>query len=155
MVLRRTKDVRRALRSVIVFGFLSPVLFLIPMLHAPTLTTAALCLGVAFFLSELVTAPLWAVAMDLAPRHAATSSGIKNTGLAIAATVSAPIVGWLIDSTGSWQYVFALSMSMLVLGPVGACLIRPDHPYMGEDPLPDSKQPVPPVPSAIVARVAS
>jgi MFS family permease len=139
-VLRRTRNVRRARRSVIVFGFLSPVLFMIPMLYQPALTTAAVCLGIAFFLSELVTAPLWAVAMDLAPRHAATSSGIMNTGLAIAATVSAPIVGWLIDTTGSWQYVFALSMTMLVLGPIGACLIRPDRPYLGEEPLLDPKQ---------------
>ncbi|MBO9647877.1 MAG: MFS transporter [Variovorax sp.] len=139
MVLRRTKDVRRARRSVIVFGFLSPVLFLVPMLSNPTLNMAAICLGCAFFLSELVTAPLWAVAMDLAPRHAATSSGIMNTGLAIAATVSAPIVGWVIDHTGSWHLVFAMSMSVLVLGPIAACLIRPDRPYMGEGPGPDAK----------------
>ena len=140
MVLRRTKDVRRARRSVIVFGFLSPVLFLVPMLMTPTLTTAAVCLGAAFFLSELVTAPLWAVAMDLAPRHAATSSGIMNTGLAIAATVSAPIVGWVIDHTGSWQLVFAMSMSMLVLGPIAAWLIRPDRPYLGEGPGPGASR---------------
>jgi MFS family permease len=135
-ILRRTRDVRRARRTVIIFGFLSPVLFLVPMLAHPTLRTAALCLGAAFFLSELVTAPLWAVAMDLAPRHAATSSGIMNTGLAIAATVSAPTVGWIIDHTGSWQLVFALSMSMLVLGPIAAWLIRPDRPYLGEGPGP-------------------
>jgi MFS family permease len=121
---------------IIILGFLSPVLFLVPMLALPTLTTAAICLGSAFFLSELVTAPLWAVAMDLAPRHAATSSAIMNTGLAIAATVSAPIVGWIIDRTGSWQLVFAMSMSMLVLGPIAAWFIRPDRPYMGEGPGP-------------------
>ena len=139
IVLKRTKDVRRARRSVIVFGFLSPIVFLVPMLMSPTLTTAAICLGSAFFLSELVTAPLWAVAMDLAPRHAATSSGIMNTGLAIAATVSAPIVGWVIDHTGSWQLVFAMSMTMLVLGPIAAWMIRPDRPYLGEGPGPDPK----------------
>lgn len=161
MVLRRTGDVRRARRSVIVFGFLSPVLFLVPMLAtSPTLTTAAICLGCAFFLSELVTAPLWAVAMDLAPRHAATSSGIMNTGLAIAATVSAPIVGWVIDRTGSWQLVFAMSMSMLVLGPIAAWLIRPDRPYLGEEPEPDDSRRTderaaiasPPTPAATLAR---
>ena len=98
-----------------------------------TLTTAAVCLGIAFFLSELVTAPLWAVAMDLAPRHPATSSGIMNTGLAVAAAISAPVVGWLVDHTGTWHVVFALSMGMLLLGPVLAWFIRPDRPYMGDD----------------------
>jgi MFS family permease len=133
LVLRRTGDIRRARYSVIVFGFFSPIAFLVPLMLEPTLTVAAWCLGAAFFLSELVTAPLWAVAMDLAPLHPATSSGIMNTGLAIAAAVSAPIVGWLVDRTGSWQIVFSLSMTMLLLGPILAWFIRPDRPYMGED----------------------
>lgn len=156
MILRRTKDVRRARRSVIIFGFTSPILFLVPLMMEPTLTVAAVCLGCAFFLSELVTAPLWAVAMDLAPNHAATSSGIMNTGLAIAATVSAPIVGFIIDRTGSWQLVFAMSMSMLILGPIIAWFIRPDRPYMGEGPAPGaSPKGDRPAPSPGVPRTAT
>ena len=62
-----------------------------------------------------------------------------NTGLAIAAAVSAPIVGWVIDRTGSWQLVFAMSMAVLVLGPIAAWRIRPDRPYLGEDPAPDAR----------------
>jgi MFS family permease len=139
IVLRRTNNIRRARYGIITFGFLAPIGFLVPLLQQPTLTVAAVCLGCAFFLSELVTAPLWAVAMDLAPRHSATSSGIMNTGLAIAATVSAPIVGWIIDNTGSWTSVFALSMGMLLLGPILAWFIRPDRPYLGEgDPAVDA-----------------
>jgi MFS family permease len=99
-------------------------------------TLAAFSLAAALFLSELVTAPLWAVAMDLAPNHAATSSSIMNTGLGIAASVSPPLVGWLVDTTHSWQPVFALSMFFLVLGPIAAHWIRPDRPYLGE---PDAK----------------
>jgi MFS family permease len=133
LVLRRTGNIRKARYSVIVFGFLSPIAFLVPLLREPTLVASAACLGTAFFLSELVTAPLWAVAMDLAPRHPATSSGVMNTGLATAAAISAPVVGWLVDYTGAWQVVFALSMAMLLLGPVIAWFIRPDRPYMGDD----------------------
>lgn len=133
LVLRKTGNIRKARYSLIAFGFLSPMPFLAPLLYQPSLTVAAVCLGIALFLSELVTAPLWAVAMDLAPRHPATSSGIMNTGLAIAAAVSAPIVGWLVDKTGSWQTVFVLSMVMLALGPVFAWFIRPDRAYLGED----------------------
>ena len=82
--------------------------------------------------SELVTAPLWAVAMDLAPYHAGTSSGVMNTGLGLAAIVSPPLVGWLIDRTGSWHAVFALSTFFLLLGPIAAIWTRPDKPYLGE-----------------------
>jgi MFS family permease len=132
LVLRRTNNIRMARYGIIVFGFLAPIGFLVPLMQQPSLNLAAVCLGAAMFLSELVTAPLWAVAMDLAPRHSATSSGVMNTGLAIAATVSAPTVGWIVDNTGSWQAVFGLAIAMLLLGPILAWFIRPDRPYLGE-----------------------
>jgi MFS family permease len=105
---------------------------MVPLFWSTSVTVAALCLTMALFLSELVTAPLWAVAMDLAPRHAATSSGIMNTGLGVAASVSPPVIGWIVDVTGSWHGAFALSMVMLAIGPFLAVFIRPDRPYLGE-----------------------
>jgi MFS family permease len=132
VIYRRTGRIRLARYSMVIVGFLSPIVFMLPLMFSPSLTVAAICLGIAFFLSELVTAPLWAVAMDLAPHHPATSSGIMNTGLATAGAVSAPIVGWLVDHTGSWTPVFMVSMLMLLLGPAIAWFIRPDKPYLGE-----------------------
>jgi MFS family permease len=130
--LKKTGDVRRARRTVIVFGFLSPLVFLVPLFMGPSVTVAAICLTMALFLSELMTAPLWAVAMDLAPRHAATSAGIMNTGLALAGAISPPLVGWIIDHSETWHPVFGLTMFFLCLGPILAIWIRPDRPYMGE-----------------------
>jgi len=131
-IFRKTGNIRRARQIVITFGFLSPIVFFVPMFLHPTATLAAVCLGAALFLSELVTAPLWAVSMDLAPNHAATSSSIMNTGLGIAASISPPLVGWLVDRTDSWQPVFALSILFLLLGPIATRWIRPDRPYLGE-----------------------
>jgi MFS family permease len=138
LLLRKTGDIRRARQTVISVGFLAPMVFFVPMFLHPSATLAALSLAIALFLSELVTAPLWAVAMDLAPNHAATSSGIMNAGLGIAASVSPPIVGRLVDVTHSWQPVFALSMLFLIIGPIAARWIRPDRPYLGE-PAPDDE----------------
>jgi MFS family permease len=132
LILKKTGDVRRARRTVIVFGFLSPLVFLVPLFMGPSVTVAAICLTMALFLSELMTAPLWAVAMDLAPRHAATSAGIMNTGLALAGAISPPLVGWIIDHSETWHPVFGLTMFFLCLGPILAIWIRPDRPYMGE-----------------------
>jgi MFS family permease len=132
LLLKKTGDIRLARQTLITVGFLGPIVFFIPMFMHPTPTLAALSLAAALFLSELVTAPLWAVAMDLAPNHAATSSGIMNTGLGLAASVSPPLVGWMVDRSGSWESVFALSMFFLVLGPIAARWIRPDRPYLGE-----------------------
>jgi MFS family permease len=132
LLLKRTGNIRRARQTMITIGFLAPIIFFVPMFLHPSPVVAAASLAVALFFSELVTAPLWAVAMDLAPNHAATSSGIMNTGLGIAASVSPPLVGWLVDATHSWQPVFALSICCLLLGPIAANWIRPDRPYLGE-----------------------
>ena len=131
-LLRRTGSVLTARRSVLLVGYLSPVVFLLPMLFTPSLPVAAACLSVALFLSELVTAPLWAVSMDLAPNHAGLSSAVMNTGLGIAASISPPIVGWLVDWSGTWQAAFGLSIAVMALGPVATFFIRPDRPYLGE-----------------------
>ncbi|MFT4064063.1 MFS transporter [Paraburkholderia sp.] len=132
LMLKKTGNLRRSRQTLITVGFLAPIVFFVPMFLHPSPTLAALSLAAALFLSELVTAPPWAVAMDLAPNHSATSSSIMNTGLGIAASVSPPLVGWLVDSTHSWQPVFALSMFFLGLGPIAAHWIRPDRPYLGE-----------------------
>ena len=46
--------------------------------------------------------------------------------------MSPPVVGWLVDWSGTWQPAFGLSMLVMALGPVAAFLIRPDRPYLGE-----------------------
>lgn len=132
LMFRKTGNIRRSRQTLITIGFLAPIVFFVPMFLHPSSTLATFSLAAALFLSELVTAPLWAVAMDLAPNHAATSSSIMNTGLGIAASVSPPLVGWLVDTMHSWEPVFALSMFFLVLGPIAAHWIRPDRPYLGE-----------------------
>ncbi|KVM67119.1 MFS transporter [Burkholderia gladioli] len=140
LLLKRTGNIRRSRQIMITIGFLAPIVFFIPMFLHPSATMAGFSLAAALFLSELVTAPLWAVAMDLAPNHAATSSSIMNTGLGLAASVSPPLVGWLVDALHSWEPVFALSIFFLVLGPIAANWIRPDRPYLGERGSRDSAQ---------------
>ena len=132
-LLRRTGNIRRARQITISMGFLCPIVCFIPMFLHPEPTFAAAALAGALFLSEFVTAPLWAVAMDLAPNHAATSSSIMNTGLAVAAAVSPLLIGWIVDHSQSWQPVFAVSICFMLLGPVAARFIRPDRPYLGEN----------------------
>jgi hypothetical protein len=41
-----------------------------------------------FFFNEMTIGPMWAVPMDIAPKHAGTASGIMNTGSALAAIIS-------------------------------------------------------------------
>jgi nitrate/nitrite transporter NarK len=79
---------------------------------------AALLLSLAFFFAELIVAPIWAVTMDIVPRHAGLASGIMNFGSAFAGIVSPLFYGIVVDLTGSWTIPFSVSVGLLVLGAV-------------------------------------
>ncbi len=77
---------------------------------------AALLLSLAFFFAELIVAPIWAVTMDIVPRHPGLASGIMNFGSAFAGIVSPLCFGIVVDLTGSWTIPFSVSVALLVLG---------------------------------------
>jgi MFS family permease len=128
-ILRRTGDRVAARRNLIVIGMLGGFLFLIPVMLARNVNIAALSLAAAFFCVELVVGPIWAVPMDIAPRHSASASGMMNFGFGLAGIVSPFVFGYLIDLTGSWTLPFAGSVFLLLLGAALAFRIRPDQPF--------------------------
>ncbi len=122
---RRSGDRLRGRRDVIMVAFIASGLALLPLLFGAGLVVSACALGVAFFISELGDAPLWMVATEVEPAHAATSAAATFTGMAIAGAVSPVVVGWLLDLTGgSWTAAFALSIAVLLLGPLFALQVR-------------------------------
>ncbi len=122
---RRTGNRLRGRRDVIIFAFITSGLALVPLLCGAGLVLSACSLGLAFFMSELGDAPLWMVATEVQPAHAATSAAATFTGMAIAGATSPVIVGWLLDATGgAWEAAFALSIGVLLLGPFFALQVR-------------------------------
>src|SRR5208282_6874237 len=101
---RRTGSLKRARRDVVVLGFAGSLAFLIPVLFTRDLTLMAGCLSGAFFFAEVVIGPMWAIPMDIAPRYSGTAAGIMNTGSALAAIISPVVGGWIIDTTGNWDW---------------------------------------------------
>jgi hypothetical protein len=79
-ILRRSGDVAAARRNVIVTGMLGGLVFLLPVIMVHDVSVAAALLALAFFCIELVVAPIWSVPMDIAPRHAGSTSGMMNFG---------------------------------------------------------------------------
>ncbi len=110
-VLRRTGRLALARSGLIAAGLLGAAIFLLPLLVLRDLTWITVCLGLAFFLLELVVAPIWAVPMDIAPEHAGKASGMMNLGFGIAGIVSPAVVGAIIDATGSRTLPFAASVA--------------------------------------------
>jgi len=127
-VFRRTGDLKKARRNVIIGGMAGALVFLVPVLVVKDLTIVAASLCCAFFSMELVIAPLWSVPMDIAPRFAGTASSFMNVGFGVAGVLSPLTFGFVIDRTGNWTLPFVLSIAMLVVGMVVSFWMHPDRP---------------------------
>jgi MFS family permease len=128
-VLRRTRDLRKARRNVVVFGFCGSFLCMLPVLATRDLTLIVLCLGGAFFFAEIVIGPMWAIPMDIAPRFSGTASGLMNTGSALAAILSPQIFGVIVDHTSNWRLPFIGSLGLLLAGAVLAFTMHPERAF--------------------------
>jgi MFS family permease len=128
-LLRKTGSLVIARRSVIITGFIGGCIFLTPVILLHDVLVSAACLSLAFFFAELIVAPIWAVTMDIAPRHAGSASGLMNFGSAFAGIISPVFFGFMIDLTGTWTIPFAASIALLLTGAGLACFLRPDQPF--------------------------
>ncbi len=95
----------------------------------PNLGTIALCLALGFFFLEVSIGAFWAMPGDIAPGYCGTASGLMNVGSALAAVISPPIFGYIIDETGDWNYPFYGSIGLLLVGMAVSLFMRPDHPF--------------------------
>jgi sugar phosphate permease len=134
---QRTGNLSLARRSVIIVGFVGAAVFTVPVIFVHDLTVAALCLSLAFFFAELIVGPIWAVPMDMAPRHAGTASGMMNFGFGVSSILMPWFFGRMIDLTGTWTVPFTVSIALLVLGAVLAYRLRPDKPFTADEPHPE------------------
>lgn len=128
-ILQRTGRVRLARLSVVITGFVGALISLLPMLYVHDITLVAICLSSGFFFAELVIGPIWSIPMDIAPKHSGTASGMMNTGSAIAAIISPPVAGYIIDVTGNWELPFQVTIGLLALGALTTFAMRPDVPF--------------------------
>jgi len=129
-LLHKTGSLIVARRHVIVAAFLGGFVFLFPVVLTHDLKIAAICLSFAFFSIELIVAPIWSIAMDIAPRYAGSASGMMNFGFGVAGIISPLSFGYLVDRTGSWVFPFIASLALLPLGAILACRLRPDQPFI-------------------------
>jgi MFS family permease len=128
-ILRRTGKLGLARKSVIIVGFLGACAAFVPVVLVHDLVISAVCLSLAFFFAEMIVAPIWAVPMDIAPRHAGTASGMMNFGSALAGIVSPVFFGYVLDLTGTWTVPFLASILLLLVGAAIASYLRPDRPF--------------------------
>ncbi len=128
-ILRKSGNVRTARNVMVGVCMLLTLISLAPIMLMSniSLTLAAICLSAGFFFNEMTIGPMWAVPMDIAPKHSGIASGIMNCGSAGAAIVSPVIGGWLIDKTGDWNLPFIVSMALMAIGIVLSFTMSPDR----------------------------
>jgi MFS family permease len=142
-ILRRTGRASIARVSVIVVGFLGSFACMLPVLFVTDLTTIAACLSAAFFFTELIVGPIWAVPMDIAPEFSGTASGFMNFGFGLAGMISPVVFGAIIDATGRWDYPFIASLGFLVVGAALALFMAPGDKFRGSRVAPAPEREVP------------
>ena len=125
-VFKRTGDLLKARRNLVVGGFLSAGLFLLPIFLTRDLTLVVISLALAFFSAELTIGPMWSIPMDIAGKYSGTASGFMNTGSALAAVLSPLAFGYLADVTGNWHVPFIGSVGLLALGAALAFTMHPE-----------------------------
>jgi MFS family permease len=125
-MLRRTGDLLKARRNVVLAGFVGSAICLLPIFMTRDLTVIFCSLASAFFFAEIVIGPMWSIPMDIAGKYSGTASGLMNSGSALAAILSPVVFGYLVDLTGNWHLPFLGSLGFLLLGAALAFTMRPD-----------------------------
>jgi nitrate/nitrite transporter NarK len=85
-------------------------------------------MSLSFFFLEMTIGPVWAVPMDITPKHVGVASGLVNAGSAVAGIFTPIVFGLVVDRTGSWTLPFAGSLGLLAVGIVATFFMRPDIP---------------------------
>ena len=124
-ILRKTGDLNKARRNLVVACFLCSLLSMVPVLFLHDVTWVAICLSLGFFWAEFTIGPMWAIPMDIAPRFSGSASGLMNTGSALAAIVSPLVFGYIIDRTHNWVVPFLGSIGLLLAGSIVAFWMKP------------------------------
>jgi MFS family permease len=128
-ILKKSGNVRMARNLMVAVCMLLTLLSLAPIMFVSDLsiTLAACCLSAGFFFNEMTIGPMWAVPMDIAPKHSGIASGVMNSGSALAAIVSPVVGGFLIDRTGNWNLPFIISMALMALGIILSFTMQPNR----------------------------
>jgi MFS family permease len=128
-ILRRTGDLKRSRRDVVLVGLLGSLVFLLPVLFLHSLPAIVLCLGTAFFFAELVIGPMWSIPTDIAPRYCGIASSVMNIGSPLAAIISPVVFGFVVDRTENWDLPFIGSIGLLLTGAVLTFKMHPEVPF--------------------------
>jgi MFS family permease len=129
-IFKHTGDLNASRRNTVILGFVGSFAFMSLVFFIRDPFQIALCVAASLFFLEMTEGPVWAVPMDVAPRHAGVAGAFVSTAAGIAAVISPAAFGFVTDLTGSYLPPFFMSLGFLALGVVLAFFMRPDIPVV-------------------------
>jgi len=98
----------------------------LPAVYVESALVAVVCMGLGVFAIQVKSSSLFAVPADLfAARDVATVWGISGAAGSIAAALSQPVIGLIIDRTGSYEMVFIIVSSLHIVSALCVTLLIP------------------------------
>jgi D-galactonate transporter len=90
-----------------------------PIAYINSTVVSIVLLSIGYFASQLPSGVIWTLAADIAPREQVASLGaIQNFGGFLGAALAPIATGYILDTTGSFNNVFLLGASLLVMGAI-------------------------------------
>jgi ACS family hexuronate transporter-like MFS transporter len=98
----------------------------LPAVYVGSGALAVILMGMGIFAIQVKSASLFAVPGDVFPsRDVATVWGMSGAAGSVAAALSQPVIGFIIDRTGSYEIVFMLVSSMHIVSALCVTLLIP------------------------------
>ena len=109
----------KARKIPLVSGAIVAAIAVIPIPYVSSINTCVVLLSLAYFASSVPTGVIWTLATDVAPKNMVASLGsIQNFGGFIGAALAPIVTGAVVQSTGSFEYVFLIGAVLLVVSAI-------------------------------------
>lgn len=98
----------------------------LPAVYVESGLLAVISMGLGVFAIQVKSASLFAVPGDVFPsNHVATVWGLSGAAGSVAAALSQPLIGFIIDRTGSYEIVFLLVSSLHLVSALAVTVLIP------------------------------
>ncbi|HJU56529.1 MAG TPA: MFS transporter [Pyrinomonadaceae bacterium] len=114
------------------FGLTMSALMLVFVARTGDSVTAALLIAAALFFQFLTTPAVWATCMDIGRRRSGVVAGTTNTFGNLAGTIAPIVIGYILQTWGSWTIPFYVAAALLAVGVVMWLFIDPRQPLEAE-----------------------
>lgn len=112
----------------IVCGALLAAAAVLPVAYVSNTVVNVILLCIGYFAAQIPIGCIWTLASDVAdPDHVASLGAIQNFGGFLGAALAPIVTGWILEKTGTFNWVFVVAGMLLLVGAVSYGLLVKDR----------------------------